>query len=698
MRSTIIMKKSAVIAMAAMITVGFGMPGLSLISGTGSYAYAAVNTGGETVKAISNTTITTTDGQQEAYDSGMTFVSEGTECTFAEAQAALKAGKSVSVFDQYFKPYKTTTGEGKDAVTKSNLFASNTNKVGTSKYRIGYYITNGGVDGDLTKVSENSSLTGSKLSLGSAVVGGKTTTSEDGQTTTVDGLKINSTSDNLNGIVVNGADSAKTTTAYVNDATINMLGKSDGNGTSCDFSSWGAAIGIFGNAKATINNANIHTTGVARCAIEVDSGADALVKNSTIKVDGGTLYSGYQNTADTEVMVAPPWVLGITGNARATNLLGNYSTATYLNTTTYAAKWGVLSTDGCSNVVLNAINSKVNMDLSGDDLTEDSGYGTYAIGSATENFLGTTFNVPTYAVICANGENKVTFASSKGNIQTKKYSDSTKSYVNGAYSFKDSEIKDQKTVVNSENFGVDIWGGGTVNVLDGTTFNTGNAAFLIKSGGQFTGAAVNINSSKINSKNNVIMQVIDNEDAAATGADFSAGAPNFSKAVYNETKGWLGVGSNKTLYKATAKDKASTETLNITNAKLTGNIFNGSGYKLMGSTLNVTLGKNANLKGKISATTIKHTTDGGKTQNTTISQDKYYQFGHVINKAHYNGTNKVSVTLTGNSVWNVTGKSVVTSLKVGSNAKVNGKVYVNGKLTNIKAGKTYTGTIVVYAK
>ena len=338
------------------------------------------------------------------------------------------------------------------------------------------------------------------------------------------------------------------------------------------------------------------------------------------------------------------------------------------------------------------------MDLSGDDLTEDSGYGTYAIGSATENFLGTTFNVPTYAVICANGENKVTFASSKGNIQTKKYSDSTKSYVNGAYSFKDSEIKDQKTVVNSENFGVDIWGGGTVNVLDGTTFNTGNAAFLIKSGGQFTGAAVNINSSKINSKNNVIMQVIDNEDAAATGADFSAGAPNFSKAVYNETKGWLGVGSNKTLYKATAKDKASTETLNITNAKLTGNIFNGSGYKLMGSTLNVTLGKNANLKGKISATTIKHTTDGGKTQNTTISQDKYYQFGHVINKAHYNGTNKVSVTLTGNSVWNVTGKSVVTSLKVGSNAKVNGKVYVNGKLTNIKAGKTYTGTIVVYAK
>ncbi|NLD11615.1 MAG: hypothetical protein GX671_07695, partial [Clostridiales bacterium] len=74
---------------------------------------------------------------------------------------------------------------------------------------------------------------------------------------------------------------------------------------------------------------------------------------------------------------------------------------------------GVLSTDGCSNVNLTTVDSTVNMDLSGNNLTEDSGYGTYAIGSALENFYGTTFNVSTYGTICANGENVLNYAASK---------------------------------------------------------------------------------------------------------------------------------------------------------------------------------------------------------------------------------------------------------------------------------------------
>ena len=39
----------------------------------------------------------------------------------------------------------------------------------------------------------------------------------------------------------------------------------------------------------------------------------------------------------------------------------------------------------------------------------------------------------------------------------------------------------RETVINSENFGVDIWGQATVNVNDATTMNTKSAAFLIKS-------------------------------------------------------------------------------------------------------------------------------------------------------------------------------------------------------------------------
>ena len=44
-----------------------------------------------------------------------------------------------------------------------------------------------------------------------------------------------------------------------------------------------------------------------------------------------------------------------------------------------------------------------------------------------------------------------------------------------------SASETRETVVNSENFGVDIWGQATVNVNDATEFHTTSAAFLIKS-------------------------------------------------------------------------------------------------------------------------------------------------------------------------------------------------------------------------
>ena len=368
---------------------------------------------------------------------------------------------------------------------------------------------------------------------------------------------------------------------------------------------------------------------------------------------------------------------------------------TVYNSDVYAAKWGVLSTDACSNVVLNAINSTISMDLSGDDLKEDTGYGTYAIGAATENFLGTTFNVPTYAVICANGENVLNFKSSAGNIQTRKYNGTN--WENGLYSFADSEVKDKKTVVNSENFGVDIWGGATVNVSEGTTFNTGDAAFLVKTGQSFIGAEINIDDSDVNADNDVILQVLDNEDSAAVGNPMeedengNMSGPYFDLVHYEESKGWLGVDNDDIYGKGAGEDT----NLNITNSELDGNIYNGSGYKQQASALKVNLGEDAKLTGAISATTVKHTTDGGKTQNTKITQNEYYQFGHVINKANFNEANTVEVNLKDNAVWNVDEESVVTSLTVGKDAVLNGDVYMNGKKITVTKGKTYTGEIVV---
>jgi hypothetical protein len=692
-------KEALIIALAVVTFVGFGMPSIMYLNASAgnssSASYAAVASGGEVVTGISGTGTTSdpyvvkTASGNTNYDAGMTFTWVETQnastvshdCTLAEAKAKIAAGSKVYVYDQYFAP----TDSSKVFVSSGKL------KLNSAKYRIGYYITAGGVDGNLTSIGKTGAL-----SLGNAVVGGTVTTKDNGNTTVVDGLAIDSTSDNLNGIIVNGTDSSNTTVAKINNASINMDSKADGSDTN-DFVAWGAGLSAFNNASMIVNNATITTTGVARCAVQVDSGADALVKNSTLKVNGGTLYSGYKNTADQDVMVSPPWVLGITGNARATNLMGDNSTATYYNDSVYAKHWGVLSTDSGSNVVLNAINTKISMDTTGNDLTEDSGYGTYAIGAATENFYGSTFNVPTYAVICANGSNVLNFKSSKGNIQTKKYSKDDSEYVNGKYSFTDSEVADKYTTVNSEQFGIDMWGGATVNVTDGTTFNTGNATFLAKSGPSFTGTKVNINNAKINSKSGVIYQGIDNEDAAATGIVMGSNGPVFSDAKYTESKGWLGL-QNKDVYSGKDKNTGNpTEVLNVKNATLKGNIFNGSGYKLQAGKLTVNLGSKAKITGKISATTIKHSTNGGKTQNTTITEDKYYQFGHVVNKAYYNGANSVKVTMAKNSTWKVTGTSIITSLKVAKGAKLQGKVYKNGKKITVKAGKTYTGKLTVKA-
>ena len=41
-------------------------------------------------------------------------------------------------------------------------------------------------------------------------------------------------------------------------------------------------------------------------------------------------------------------------------------------------------------------------------------------------------------------------------------------------------------------------------------------------------------------------------------------------------------------------------------------------------------------------------------------------------QAYYNGANDVNLTLTDDAVWNVKDESIVTSLTVGANAKING--------------------------
>jgi hypothetical protein len=634
---------------------------------------------------------------------------------------------------------------------------------------------------------------------------------------------ITATDDAFNAIVVQGSEDENATatalTLNLSDKTIDLTSKSDGDNTACDFNGWGSAIAVFDKADVAIKGGTINTVGVGRTAVFVDDGADVVMDGTKIIVDGTTAYSGYKCTADQTKMVNPPWVLGISGYARATNLMGNYSTFTVLNSDVTSKQWGVLSTDACSQVVLNVINSKMTMttdskttvgDGSGVDGIGDNdstatanwndasltgkatGYGTYAIGGAVENFYGVTANVSTYMTICANGSNVLKF-SSVAAVKDKDDNITLQKYVvtgqdangNDVTELKDTTNKvsvagsnETKTTVNSDNFGVMVWGGADITVEEGTTFNTGDATFLIRSGaGTFSGATIKVSDSSINAANGVLLQMLDNEDEAGEGVAVPSGysGPVFDDVKFNETideTEYIADRANTNSGKSADITLTATADGKTTATPYAGDILNGSGYKLAASDLNVEIvgGKNTteyNTKGEldstkdnvvtytglISATTIAHDAKGltetpdatTKTKKVTIGEDQFWALGHVKNAAYYNGYNNVSVTVGASAKWDVTPQSaaarntsltdyaVVTSLTVTSDlsekdfenksasektkmlqAEAAGKllagdkyndgtnpqvqIYVDGVLTTVEAGKTYTGTILIPVK
>jgi hypothetical protein len=270
-------------------------------------------------------------------------------------------------------------------------------------------------------------------------------------------VSITSRGQNFDGIFVAGG------TWTIKNAKIDFAG----NGRS-DFCGYGSAIVVNGEtAKVVVDHASIVSQGVARAAVVAEGGSSVVVKNSYIETKNGKLPSDYIPTIDTALMRSVPWMLSLSGNVRATNLLGTNTKASYINSTIRSQGWGVLSTDGCITPTLTAINSRI-------EITGKDGYGSYGIGDATENFLGCTFNVASYATI------------SRGSFLH--YGDSTPAKVAALNTSLDlgltpaelRAIPNRPTVVNSRRFGIMWHGGGTLDITGGTVFNTREATFLDK--------------------------------------------------------------------------------------------------------------------------------------------------------------------------------------------------------------------------
>ncbi len=567
------------------------------------------------------------------------------------------------------------------------------------EYDAALYITAEGIDEEL---SAEDRITGGSWD-------------EDG----ANGFTLSDSTSGDNGIIVVDAEYT------ITGAEISLLTDADGTDT-CDFSGRGSAVAVFGSgASVTISDSEIHTAGVATMPVFADDGAVVTIRSSVMQSDGGTLHSEYLNTPDQELMVAPPWILGIMGNARGSNMMGDDTTTNVIDSETSAGAWAVLSTDAGGDMYLNVYNSSLtlnNADESaaaplqeeGGQISETldnpytenygSGYGTYVIGDAVETFAGTEINVGTYASIFTGGSAVYTGLEAGQTYELlNSAGDTTAEYTAEA---------DKVTEIHSDTFGfMAHQSSNNIVIEDGTVVESGYATFLVKTGASNEELTASVDDAAI-TNGGVLIQVMDNDDATNGGMmstddelNTNGGSRNFIP-YHTEDEGFD---------TSSASAGSTVQTFTFTNGEYSGNIYNASGSDgLDGSTLEVTFGSGAVYSGAAASTAAVHTTYDGSVllrenggyafddadeadsfaelyQNTYFTINEYWGIGQVANLVNSNGANNIEVTLTDDAVWNVTGTSLISSLTLSGDSRVvipsgitltvNGTEYTNCELT-----------------
>lgn len=470
-----------------------------------------------------------------------------------------------------------------------------------------------------------------------------------------DALKISSLGDCFSGVIYEGTEDYT-----LNDLELDFAG--NGNNESVGE---GAGVIALGSGTLTLNRAKMKVRGAARSAIFDGGDSTLIVNNSEISSMGGVLPPDYQDSIAAGRMKRVPWMLGLRGNSRATNV-AERSTATYNNCVLTANEWGVMSTDGVEHcqLTLNGCNVRV---------TGKSGYGAFALLDTLVTLNHTTVNVPDYGLIVANGP--------------------ASGLITGG------------TRVNAGRFGVMCFRNtaGTVTVNEGSILETGEACFVIK------GCKTKIlaDNCTLHPANGILLQLMDTDD------------PRNPRKYFSD-----GTGED---VKSPNRDLSRVDTATVfSNLSMCGDIYNSTSNIVhdtgpdMGDphgapaepvepggpgmpppkpddkddeqakNLGVTL-KNASLTGRITATTAKHPVD-------KIDKRNCEALGRIINTPAPVVNNGVIVWLDGMSRWMVTGDCYLSSLTLEAGASIAAPEHrqlvmmVDGVQTPLETG-TYVGDI-----
>ncbi|MEV7392298.1 hypothetical protein [Streptomyces sp. NPDC091215] len=436
----------------------------------------------------------------------------------------------------------------------------------------------------------------------------------------------------------------------------------DGNGR-LDFASYGSAVtGAGDGTRLVVDGAEIDNRGAVRTGVIARDGANVIVKNSRIHTREGVLPADYQPGFGANMMTVP-WMLGLSGNVRATNVLGENTTATYIGSRISSESWGVLSTDSVRDSRLTAINSTVT-------LTGDSGYGTYADGNSQQDlFLGTHFDVATFAAISTGSP--VTFGDSTREAVAALNTELDLGLTAGEL----AAIEPRPSVVTSRGFGV-MWhsgNGGSVTIGGGTRFTTAETMFLDKAK-QVSITVDGSQGARLHTGNGVLVQIMETDD------------PGSMTGTYTEP---TGDPAKDSTFDTTAEHTADA-TATFTDIALRGDFYNAmrTGKNLVAAF------ERTRVEGVISASASRHAVP-------TITSTEWRQINHVTNTPQAAVNNGVIVKLGAGSVWTVTGTSYLTKLVVDADATVQAPtgrtltLTVDGTATALTPGTTYTGALTL---
>jgi hypothetical protein len=476
----------------------------------------------------------------------------------------------------------------------------------------------------------------------SAVAAGEVTDAE------ATDLRIVSVGDNFNGFVAMGA-----TTYALQNPSITFTG--DGGN---DFAGYGAAIATHGKADVTVNNASIVTDGCIRTAVWTGGESTVRVNDSYIETGSPALPEGHLDpfTEGGKVMREVPFMLGLTGTCRSTNLLDKGS-AYYTNTHIKAKGWGCLSVDSAEDVTLVATGCTIE--------TVESGYGAYTMGGSVDTFVGCTFNVADMAVVGTGGDCIFT----------------------------------DGTVVNSRRFGVMYHGPGDIVIDKGSEFNTESTAIQLKSPGH----DLLVDGARLNPGNGILLQVMANDDPytlmgpPAEGSitpegELARGGP--PEEMPGEEAASEAPPSDG---RAPRNTRSGTHAV-FRNVTLAGDIFNGN---TPAEPLTVAL-ENATITGAITTTTVVHAQGPGGEKITMETPELYYLIGEVDNTPAPKPSDPhgLVVSLDGESGWVVDKTCYLTGLTLAEGAAITAPegagvaMTVDGKETAIGPG-VYSGRIVL---